>query len=144
MSHVSSYGTEIVFREVANGGSLEDDPAWEILQEAVRAVAEAHGGRVGHAVTDVFGRQVRCDLALVVPEFRPGIGIRIDRRTGELTFLYDAYGKSPQMLQNLTTEVVQNYTSIAVARALREMHYEVDVEENGAGSERRVVVRGVL
>jgi hypothetical protein len=144
MSHVSSYATQICFRHVASGGALEDDPAYDILKQAAQAVAEAHGGRVGNMVTDVFGRQVRCDLAISFPEFRQGIGIRIDRKTGELSFLYDAYGKSPELLQGLTSEIVQNYTSIAVARALQEMHYEVDLEESGQGTDRRVVVRGVL
>jgi hypothetical protein len=144
VSHVSSYATQIVFRTVAAGGAPQDDPAWEVLQEAVQSVAEAHRGRVGQVVTDVFGRPVRCDLAISFPEFRQGIGITIDRRTGALSFLYDAYGKTPELLQGLTSEIVQNYTSIAVARALRQMHYEVDLEESGQGSERRVVVRGVL
>jgi hypothetical protein len=144
MSHVSSYATQICFRHVAGGGRLEDDPAFEILQQAAQAVAEAHGGRITQSVADVFGRQVRCDLAVSFPEFRQGIGIKIDRKTGELSFLYDAYGKSPELLQGLTGEIVQNYTSIAVARALQEMHYEVDLEESGTGADRRVVVRGVL
>jgi hypothetical protein len=144
VSHVSAYQTTVVFSHVRDGGELRDDPAWEVLQEAVAACAEAHGGRVGSSVADVFGRSVPCDLALVVPEFRAGIGMRVDRATGEMRFLYDAYGQRPETLAALTDEILQNFTSIAVARALRSLHYQVDMEEHGEGPERRVVVRGVL
>lgn len=144
MSHVSAYQTSVVFRHVKEGGDLEQDPAWAILQDAVRSCAETRGGRVGSTVTDVFGRPVRCDLALALPDFRQGIGLRVDRETGELRFLYDAYGRSPEALRAVTDEILQNFTSIAVARALRELHYEVDLEEHGQGEQRRVVVRGVL
>lgn len=129
---------------MAAGGQLEDDPAWPILQEAVQAVAEARRGRVSDRVTDVFGRVTRCDLALSLPDFRPGIGMRIDRQTGTVSFLYDAYGKSPEFLEAITSEILQNFAAIAVTRALRSLNYEVDVEEQGHGLERRIVVRGVL
>lgn len=144
MSHVSAYRTSVVFQHVKGGGSLADDPAWSILQEAVSACAETRGGRVGTAVLDVFGRTVRCDQALALPDFRQGIGLRVDRKTGELQFLYDSYGHSADALRAVTDEILQNFTSIAVARALRDLHYDVDLEEHGAGNERRVVVRGVL
>jgi hypothetical protein len=144
LSHVSAYQTQVVFQHVRGGGELEDDPAWPILQEAVSACAEARGGRTGSSVADVFGRAVACDVALSLPDFRPGIGLRVDRETGELRFLYDAYGRPPESLRAVTDEILQNFTSIAVARALRELRYEVDLEEHGEGADRRVVVRGVL
>jgi hypothetical protein len=144
VSHVSSYATSIVFQHVAAGGSLEADPAWEVLRQAVQAVAEAHGGRTDATVSDVFGRPVRCDIGLHLPEFRAGIGLRVDRRTGQLQFLYDAYGKHPAAIQALTDEIVQNHASLAVAQALRSLNYQVDLEESGNGADRRVVVRGVL
>jgi hypothetical protein len=144
VSHVSSYATSIVFQHVAAGGALTEDPAWEILKDAVQAVAEARGGRVGDRVADVFGRSTRCDVALTLPDFRPGVGVRVDRRTGAVSFVYDAYGKPAEFFDSLTSEIVQNFTAIAVTRALRALNYQVELEEQGQGSGRRVVVRGVL
>ncbi|MBT9260138.1 MAG: hypothetical protein KM310_10385 [Clostridiales bacterium] len=143
MSHVSAYTTEIVFQTVAKGGRLEEDPAWEILQQAVQAVAEAHGGHINQTVRDIFGRPTACDIAVHVPHLKGGLGMSIDRRTGELLFLYDDYGRVAEF-QALKDEVVQNFSALAVAKALQALHYQVDVEETGLGGERRVLVRGVL
>lgn len=144
MSHVSAYQTTVVFAHVGAGGELADDPAWGILQDAVRACAEARGGDVGASVGDAFGRVQACDLSLSLPALRQGVGLKVDRQTGELSFLYDAYGLPRAAIATLTDEILQNFASIAVARALRELRYEVDLDERGEGEQRRVVVRGVL
>lgn len=143
MSHVSAYTTEVTFRTVAAGGELTDDPAWEILQAAVQAAIEEHGGKVDETVRDIFGRPQRCDLALHVPHLRGGLGMMIDRRSGQLSFLYDDYGKAEEY-RALRDEILQNFAALAVSRALRTLHYQVDVDASGTGEDKRVLVRGVL
>lgn len=137
------YTTDIVFRTVAEGGPLESDPAWEVLQAAVQAVAEVHGGRIDKTVRDVFGRPQPCDLALHLAHLRGGIGMVVDRRTGQLSFLFDDYGHVEEYRQ-LRDEILQNYAALAVSRALRALNYQVDIDQTGAGEDRRVLVRGVL
>lgn len=143
MSHISVYRTDITFRHVAEGGALEDDPAWPILEAAIRAVAEAHRGRVDRTVRDLFGRATPCDLAVHLPGLRGGVGVTVDRSTGRLHMLYDDYGRVEEV-QGVRGEILQNFAAIAVTRALQALHYQVDLEESGTGRDRRVLVRGVL
>ncbi|MBE3589261.1 MAG: hypothetical protein IMW98_00355 [Firmicutes bacterium] len=143
MSHISVYRTDIVFRLVAEGGALEEDPAWPVLEAAVRAVAEARQGRVDRTVRDLFGRATPCDLAVHLPGLRGGVGVVVDRKTGSLHMLYDDYGRTEEV-QAVREEILQNFAAVAVTRALQALHYQVDVEESGSGRDRRVLVRGVL
>lgn len=146
MSHVALYETQI--RLALSGGSenLAADPGWQTLQDAVDVVAKEHGGQVTDSVTDTEGRRTRCDVALSVPEFRRGVGVRVNRGTGEVSFVYDTWGGYERTAQAICAEILQNYTALAVSRALAEMHYQVDVQtvadEGRLG--KKVLVRGEL
>lgn len=146
MSQVATYGTEICLGQPEPGQSIEQLPGWEILRQAVEAVAEEKGGRVTRYITDYFGRHYEVDFGLMTPEFPRGLGIRVSRATGEVRFMYDAYGGYEAVVQSLAESVQQNYSALAVARALREMNYQVELEEIAdRGPESRVVlVRGTL
>jgi len=142
MSHISTYRANIRVNPVREG---PQDTTWQILEEAVRAVADEHGGKLTEYVTDYFGRRTKVDFALVTPEFRNGIGIEVDSRSGQVSFAYDSYGHHQRVIDSLCREITQSYTALAVSRALDAMNYAVEYEEIGAETgERRVVVRGVM
>ncbi|MEX2356027.1 MAG: hypothetical protein WD535_03230 [Thermaerobacterales bacterium] len=145
MSHISSYQTEIRLEPAAQGSS-EAKESRQLLRDAVAAVAEERNGFVSEEISDYFGRKTRVDVALVTKVFPAGIGLRVHPETGEVEFLYDAYGGYKRVIDNLCEEIGQNYTALAVTRALQDLHYEVDYEETAAESSnrRRIVVRGVL
>lgn len=143
MSHVASYRTEIKIPQVA-GMNLEDNEAWRLLRSALEAVAAAHGGQVVEVITDSEGRRVRCDAAIVVPEFRRGLGVKVDQNTGQVKFLYDTWGGFAHTAKELSAEVVQNFTALAVTRALQEMNYEVDLDEVKVDDRREVWIRAEL
>lgn len=145
MSQVATYSTEICLGQPEPGRSLEELPGWEILRQAVEAVAEEKGGRVTRQINDYFGRQYDVDFGLVTPEFPRGLGIKVSRATGEVRFMYDAYGGYEGVARSLAEAVQQSYSVLAVARALQEMHYQVEVEEVPQEFQGKLVlVRGTL
>ncbi len=143
MSHISVYDAQIQVNPVKAG---HKDVTWDLLEEAVKTTAEEHGGQVTDEITDVFGRRSKVDFALRVPEFSNGLGIKVDRETGRVKFLYDDYGYNEKVIRGLRREVVQNYMALAVSQALDALNYEVDLEEELDMEERRrsVRVKGVM
>ncbi len=145
MSLLSAYSTQI---RVAppSGPGRRSHPTWELLRQAVEATAEELGGEVQDSIVDYYGNRVACDFALVTPGFPRGLGVKVSPATGEVRFLYDPYGGYEQQVGRIRDALTQNYTALAVARALAIMNYAVEVEEAKAADEqgKRVVVRGVL
>lgn len=146
MSQVATYNTEICLGQPEPGQSIEQLPGWEILREAVETVAEERGGRVTGYITDYFGRRYEVDFALITPEFPRGLGIKVSRATGEVRFTYDAYGGYEPIVRSLAESIQQNYSALAVARALKELHYQVELEEiaDQGPDHKLVLVRGTL
>lgn len=146
MSQIASYDTEICLGQAEPGRSIEELPGWEILRQAVQAVAEEKGGRVTDQVTDYFGRRYDVDFGLVTPEFPRGVGLKVSRATGEVRLMYDAYGGYEGVARSLAEAIQQTYSALAVARALQELNYQVEAEElideDTAG--KLVVVRGTM
>lgn len=148
MSVISSYRTKIrlASQRVVDG---ELDPTWRIMADALEAAAQEYGGRVTEHITDYYGRQTRCEFALVTPDFPRGVGVRVGAG-GEVTFIYDHYGGYQRVAAEITERITQSYTALAVARALEELNYSVEMDEHrepaaAGGSRRRaVVVRGSL
>jgi hypothetical protein len=145
VSQITSYTTEIRLDAVAGGADLQDDPGWGLLRAAVEAAAVEHRGKVGDHVLDYFLRRRTCDIALYTPAFQRGVGIEVDRATGEVRFLYDDYER-PDLAAEYREDIMQNFVALAVARALKDMNYDVEVKDPGrtAGRRRAVVVRGEL
>jgi hypothetical protein len=114
-----------------------------LLHEAVMAAAEELGGEIRSEVSDYNGSTRACDFAIVTPEFSRGVGITVSP-SGEVRFIYDSYGGLKRQAQKVCDLVTQHYTTLAVTRALRALNYEVDVDEQVQGAERRVLVKGVL
>lgn len=144
MSHIASYSTRIRL-PVNPGEDLKASPAWEVLTGALEVTAREHNGAVTDFISDYYGRRWPCTLALVVPEFPLGIGLEVDTRTGEIRFVYDHYGHE-STVGRICDAINQNYTAVAVTRALRSLHYQVDLEEfpAGNGGAKRVLIKGEL
>ncbi|HHY38914.1 MAG TPA: hypothetical protein GX507_08325 [Clostridia bacterium] len=123
---------------------LERTPGWLALKDAVEATAEEFGGFVFTEVTDYFGRSAPCDFAVITPSFGRGVGIRVDRSTGEVFFLYDAYGGFEYEASKIKQRVLQNFSAVAIARALESLHYEVEYEERRTEGGKEILLRGVL
>ncbi len=150
MSHISTYATEIQLNPVAGSSEAATDPSYILFREAMEVVAEEYGGRVENHITDYFGRQRHCTFGLITPQFEAGLGVDVDHATGEVSFVYDAYGVSEDLIDTLKSRILQSFTSMAVGRALMDMNYDVEYEEGSmdpnrpAYPKRRVTVRGVL
>lgn len=146
MSHVSSYKTEIRLESaIGRGRPLEEDPGWEILNEAVFATAEELNLDVAHSIRDYYGRSILCDWSLSGPLLPRGIGVKVDRSTGEVSFVADTYGGYERVAGEIKDRVAQNYSALCVARALRELNYAVEVDEVKDPIEgKKVLIKGVL
>ncbi len=146
MSHVSSYKTEIKLESaIGQGRPVEEDAGWEILDQAILAIAEELNLDVAHSIHDYYGRSILCDWSLTGPLFPRGIGVRVDRATGEVSFVADTYGGYERAAAEIKERVVQNYSALCVARALKELNYSVEVDEVRHPVEgKKVLIRGVL
>jgi hypothetical protein len=148
VSVVSSYRTKICLSPERIVGGGEIDPTWQLMQEAVEVTAQETGGRLAGTILDAYGGEVRCPFAVTTPQFPRGVGVRV--RNGEVSFVYDAYDEKGQGFRRCAAEIAeritQNYTALAVAKALREMNYSVEIDESqeAVPGARAVVVRGSL
>jgi len=145
MSHIASYKSKIVLERVAEEGvPLQQDPGWHLLREALETLADELGGEVTDYIYDYFGRQRKCDLALITPLFPRGVGIEVRRTTGEVMFLYDDYGDYQGASRHLCDRIMQSFAALAVARAFQTLNYEVEMEQGrNRYGERTILVRGV-
>jgi hypothetical protein len=137
MSEIGWYISRIrLKRELAS--NIEANPSFEILKKSLEMVVEKYGGRLTNSVTDALGRVTYCDFAISTPNFPRGVGIEINRETGEVAFLYDEYGDFREVARRLVDEITQNYVAIALIRAMRSLGYQVEEEEES--EERGAVV----
>jgi len=144
MSVITSYSTRIrVAPRASRGAGTRMDKTWQILHEAVIATAQQLGGEVSSTITDYNGQIRSCDFAVVTPDFPRGVGIVVSPG-GEVRFLYDAYGGYKRQAQKICDSITQSYTTIAVTRALRSLNYDVDIQEQGEGTARQVMVTGIM
>lgn len=146
VSHISSYKTEIRLENALEAGrSVEEDPGWEVLREAVHATAEEMNLDVTRTFRDYYGRSIACDWGLVGPDIPRGIGVSVDRKTGEVSFLCDSYGGYERAAGEIKDRVTQNYTALCVSKALSALNYDVEVDEVKHPIEgKKVLVKGVL
>lgn len=146
MSHISSYKTEIRLQSALGmGRPVEEDPGWEVLRESVFATAEEMNLDVTHTFRDYYGRSISCDWGLIGPSIPRGIGVNVDRKTGEVTFMCDSYGGYERAAGEIKDRVMQNYTALCVAKALSALNYSVQVDEVKHPIEgKKVIIKGVL
>ncbi len=146
MSHISSYKADIKLESALEAGRpVQEDPGWEILGEAVSAAAADMGMEVCHTIHDYYGRSIFCDWALKGPEMPRGLGVMVDRKTGEVSFVCDSYGGYERVSAEIKDRVIQNYSALCVAKALSALNYNVEMEEVLHPIEgKKVLVKGVL
>ncbi|HHW17508.1 MAG TPA: hypothetical protein GXX30_01220 [Firmicutes bacterium] len=146
MSHISSYRANIKLENaIERGRPVEEDPGWEILDQAIWTTAEELNLDVSHSIRDYYGRSIYCDWSLSGPNVPRGIGVNVDRNTGEVVFVCDSYGGYERVVGEIKDRIVQNYLAICVTRALSALNYEVEVEEVPHPIEgKKVLVKGVL
>ncbi len=146
MSHIAAYKTKIKVNPLKDKDAKLNDPTWQLLKAAVEATADEIGGEVTDTIIDYYGTRQPCEFAIVTPDFKRGVGIDVSPIDGRVSFAYDSYGDRPGICERVTQLVTQNYTAMAVARALKEMHYEVDYDESRDQryGEKMVLIRGVM
>jgi len=138
MSNISWYESSINIAKVRTYSSnIEANPCFQMLRRSLEIVAKETGGKLFNSVTDSIGRATDCDLAVTFPTFTRGIGVKVDRNTGQVAFLYDQSGGYEQLAHKITGEITQNYVSIALISAMKSLGYKVE-EEN---DEQRETVR---
>lgn len=146
MSHITTYKTEIrLDSALSAGATVESDPGYEILRQAVEACAAELGLEVSPFIRDYYNRAIQCDFALWGPSVPRGVGVKVSRATGAVEFVYDDYGGYDRIVKQICETIVQNYQSIAVARALESLNYTVEYTEDAHPIEgRTITVKGVL
>ena len=149
MSHIASYKTKIRVKPGSpDSPTTQSDPTWKMLRAAIEAAAQDLGGEVGHVILDYYNNQRYVDFAVTTPEFRRGVGVRVSRTSGDVRFVFDPYGDSKGVGKSICDRITQNYTTLAVARALKELQYDVEVtsgdQAEARAGRRDVLVRGVL
>jgi hypothetical protein len=137
LSEIGLYKSRIRLNLKEYTSNIEASPSFEILERSLEMVADEHGGRLTNYVMDSLGRKTHCDLAIVTPAFSRGVGVKIDRRTGKVMFLYDKYGGYDDIVRKITDEITQNYVAIALIRTMKSLGYHVEEEAN---KERETVV----
>lgn len=127
MSNISWYESSINMAKVRTYSSnIEAHPCFQMLRRSMEIVAKEKGGRLTNTITDSRGQTTACDLAITFPAFTRGVGVKIDRITGQVAFLYDSYGGYEQLASGTTGEVTRNYVSIALISAMRSLGYRVE------------------
>lgn len=127
MSEIGWYESMIRLAKIrAYSSNIEANPSFQLLKRSLETVAQEHGGALTNYVTDSLDRKTLCDLAIATADFSRGVGIKIDKNTGEVTFLYDQYGGYEQTARKITEEITQNYVAIALIRAMKSLGYKVE------------------
>jgi hypothetical protein len=122
MSHISHVKTGILH------------PDRDLLAQVCTIVAGQHpGGRVAdHYLSWRMVQQpTNSGLAIFATGMKRGIGLVIEA-SGELAFEGDAYG-AWAIYEEVKAEIKQTYVSLATARAMQELHWTTQVEEEEGG-----------
>jgi hypothetical protein len=129
MSHIVQAKTSIKHPDLA------------LLTQAVKLVAQQHsGGRIAdHYLTFARSRRTDAQLALFTSELDRGMGLKIKKTTGELTFIGD-YWAHEELAAQIQQQILQTYVSLATMQALAAMGYQASAVE---GEQGQLVLVGV-
>lgn len=145
MSEIGQYKAQVRLSKVeAYASNIEQNPSFEILRRAMQTVVQERGGRLGSSVVDAQGRGTKCDLAVEASDFPRGVGVRVDRHTGEVAFLYDIIGAQGEVARAICNEVTQHYVAICLIRAMKSVGYVVTEEPPVEKGGKAVVLKGVM
>lgn len=125
MSHIATYAASL--------GQVNEN----LLKQALEIVAQKFGGKVTTSVQDYYGQNLTqwngspVLAGIQTPSVKRGIGITM--KNGTLQFVGDSYGCESKFSE-LRAEIELTYKKLALAKALRESGYEIEVAANVAGT----------
>lgn len=125
MSHIATYGTSLC--QVNS----------ELINQTLEIVAEQLGGEKTNSITDYYGKELtewngaRIINGIKTRAAKRGVGITI--KNGVLQFVGDDYGCTKGFAE-LKEEIELTYKKLALARALQELDYEIDIESHAIGT----------
>ena len=116
------------------------NPDLALLTQAVKLVAQQHpGGRIADYYL-TFARSRRdAQVAIFTSELDRGMGLKIKKTTGELTFIGDYWGHE-ELAAQIQQHILQTYVSLATMQALAAMGYQASAVE---GEQGQLVLVGV-
>lgn len=148
MSHIEEGKTNLVFADLpailGNQAALAQHPCIKLMRQAFALVAKQYEGEIKPYYYN-FGRQeqqANTGLALHIPVHpeRPGghalprgIGLDVNAQTGELKFLGDPWMVDKNFYALVQMHILQKYTALAQAAALRQMGYQVSLQQHVSG-----------
>jgi hypothetical protein len=144
MSHIEEGKTNLVFADLPalldHPDVLVQHPAMKLMRQAVSLVAKLYGGEIQPYYYNYLWeeQQANTRLALHIP-LRPdkpsgqalprGIGLVVDTQTGALKFLGDPWQVDEHFYAQVQKQIIQKYTALSHAVALRQMGYQVALQE---------------
>lgn len=144
MSHIEEGKTNLVFADLpailGNQEALAHHACIKLMRQAFSLVAKSYGGDVKafYYNFDQEEQQTNTGLALHIPHNgeRPrgqaiprGIGLIIDEKTGTLTFRGDPWLVDKAFYALVQKQIIQKYTALSHAAALRLMGYQVSLQQ---------------
>lgn len=123
----------------AFSGNIAASPCMEIMRLAMNKIAEEHGGRLTDHYLDCQNKRHGVDLAIHTPGLPRGIGMVIDRRSGQVSFHFESRDANQREAEAICRDVARAYSVIAILRATQRLGYSVDVTEDSATNRGRRV-----
>ncbi len=148
MSHIEQGKTSLVAADLpallGSPAALAKHPCILLMRQAFALVAKQYGGTVKPYYYDYRYReqQANTGLALHIPESieRPkdhalprGVGLVVDVQTGALDLFGDPYEVDEQFYQRVQKQILQRYTALSKAAALKLMGYQVSLHQQETG-----------
>lgn len=144
MSEQSSYSTEIRIpisyaKNVSKESNIDigkEDICMKIFRNATKLTVEGfEGGTIVNTIVDSDGKEKKCLTGIKTKDYPLGVGINIEN--GKIVFTYDANGDGQKWGKAISSSLSQNYQTIAVVEAQKELGYKVQVH---AKDNQRLVV----
>ncbi len=155
MSHIEEGKTNLVFADLpailGNPEALAQHSCIKLMRQAFSLVAKQYGGEIRSYYYDFSHEEqpTNTGLALHIPQSseRPrghaiprGIGLVIDEKTGALTFLGDPWMVDKPFYAQVQKQIIQRYTALSHAAALRLMGYQVSLQQ---AEDQKITLTGV-
>jgi hypothetical protein len=144
MSHIEEGKTNLVFADLPalldHPEALAQHPAMKLMRQAAALVARQYGGEIKPYYCNYWGQeqQANTGLALHIPPrsdktygqaLPRGIGLVVDPQTGALKFRGDPWGVDQHFYAQVQKQMIQKYTALSHAAVLRQMGYQVALQE---------------
>jgi hypothetical protein len=113
-------------------GNIAASPCMEIMRLAMDKTAAEHGGRLSDHYLDCQNQRHTMDMAIITSALPRGIGMLVDRTSGQVTFHFESRDADRQAAEAICRDVARAYSVIAILRASRRLGYSVDVTEDKA------------